>query len=332
MTTTQQLPRSEVKFAPRRVGHGNFFVSDLERSMTYYEHVLGLQEVFREPAIVAGFLSNGNSHHDVGLIEIPKETLIGRDGQVQVMAKADRRPGLNHIGWEMETEAHLVEAYKRAVEAGVEVHRTVDHLISHSVYLWDPEGNYHEFYADAEEDWRAVYERNTGALITGNWDPTASAPSERPKYNPDPTYQNVPGAPLRPIRAARVSMLVADLEAMTRFYTDVIGLQVAADQSGDGFVILSGALGYWDVGLFAAGAQTRGMHHFGFELADAAELETATERLRSAGADVVGEFSHPTKRSVAVRDPDGILLEFYVEESREAAQLDAPLEPAPFTI
>jgi catechol 2,3-dioxygenase len=300
--------------------------------MTYYEQVLGLQEVFREPGIIAGFLSNGNSHHDVGLIQIPKETLTGRDGQVQVLAKKDRKPGLNHIGWEMETEAELVEAFRRATAAGVEVHRTVDHLISHSVYLWDPEGNYHEFYADAEEDWQAVYEQNEGALITGQWDPTASAPSDRPKYNPDPTYVNVPGAPLRPIRAARVSVLVDDLEEMTRFYTDVIGLDVAADRSGEGFVILTGALGYWDVGLFQAGSDTRGMHHFGFQLADDAELETATERLRSAGADVQGEFSHPTKRSVAVRDPDGILLEFYVEQSRDPAQVGAPLDPAPFTV
>jgi catechol 2,3-dioxygenase len=331
MGVTQQLPRSEVKFAPRRVGHGNFFVGELERSMGYYEQVLGLQVVFREPGINAGFLSNGNSHHDVGLIQVPTETLVGRDGNVQVTADPKRRPGLNHIGWEMETEAALVDAYRRAVAAGVDVHRTVDHQISHSVYLWDPEGYYHEFYADAEHDWREVYERNENALITGKWDPTASEPSQEPKYNASPTYQNVPGAPLRPIRAARVSLLVADLAAMTRFYTEVIGLDVAADRSADGFVILSGTVGYWDVGLFRSDAASR-MHHLGFELADDAELGTATDRLRAAGADVVGEFEHATKSSVAVRDPDGIMLEFYVEHSRDPAQLATPLDQAPFTI
>jgi catechol 2,3-dioxygenase len=332
MASTQETSRKAVRFAPRRVGHGNFFVSDLERSMTYYEQVLGLQVVFREPGIRAGFLSNGNSHHDVGLIEIPTETLVGRDGNVQVTADPKRRPGLNHIGWEMETEAQLVEAFKRAVDAGVEVHRTVDHQISHSVYLWDPEGNYHEFYADAEHDWQAVYERNENALITGNWDPTAVDPSPEPKYNPDPTYKNVPGAPLRPIRAARVSVLVDDLEAMTAFYTGVVGLDVVADHTEQGYVVLAGALGYWDVGLFTAAGARHGMHHFGFQLADDEELETASERLQSAGADVQGAFRHPTKRSVAVRDPDGILLEFYVEESRNAPDLATPVDPAPFTV
>jgi catechol 2,3-dioxygenase len=327
-STQQQTLRNAVRFAPRRVGHGNFFVSDLERSMTYYEQVLGLQVVFREPGIGAGFLSNGNSHHDVGLIQIPTETLVGRDGNVQVTADPKRRPGLNHIGWEMETEAQLVAAYTRAVDAGVEVHRTVDHQISHSVYLWDPEGNYHEFYADAEHDWQAVYERNENSLITGSWDPTASEPSSEAKYNPDPTYKNVPGAPLRPIRAARVSLQVRDLELMTRFYTEVVGLDVVAQHPG--YAILAGAVGYWDVGLFAA--ETAGMHHFGFQLADDEELETASDRLRAAGADVQGAFTHPTKRSVAVRDPDGILLEFYVEVDRDAAELAQPLDPAAFTV
>ena len=332
MATTEQLARSEVRFAPRRVAHGNFFVSDLEGSMAYYEKVLGLQEVFREPGIGAGFMSNGNSHHDVGLIQIPKQDLRGRDGQLQVPAKEDRRPGLNHIGWEMETEAELVAAYERAVAAGIELHRTVDHLIAHSVYLFDPEGYYHEFYSDTEDDWHSIYDEHKGELITGNWNPTASEPARKPNYDPNPTYKNVPGAPLRPIRAARVSLLVSDLRLMTEFYTNVLGLDVVAERTDRGYVVLSGALGYWDVGLFQAEDGQHGMHHFGFELADVEELAEATDRLRAAGADVQGEFEHPTKRSVAVRDRDGIPLEFYVELSRDPSALDSPMNPMPYLV
>jgi hypothetical protein len=33
-----------------------------------------------------------------------------------------------------------------------------------------------------------------------------------------------------------------------------------------------------------------------------------------------------------VRDPDGLVLEFYVEKSRDPSELAAPLDPAPFTV
>lgn len=175
-------PRSlqDVQFKPRRIGHGNFFVSDLERSMEYYENVFGLQVVFREPGIGAGFLSNGNSHHDIGLIELPKQTLIGRDGQVQVPVDKKRKPGLNHIGLEMESEAHLVAAYERAVAAGAPVHRTVDHTIAYSVYMFDPDGYYLEFYADSQDDWRVIMEEKSEQLLTGNWTPDPRSPRTSP--------------------------------------------------------------------------------------------------------------------------------------------------------
>ena len=70
-----------VRFGPRRLAHGNFFVRDVETSLDFYQRVCGLTLVFREPGIQAIFLSNGNSHHDVALMGISTEARIGRDGQ-----------------------------------------------------------------------------------------------------------------------------------------------------------------------------------------------------------------------------------------------------------
>jgi catechol-2,3-dioxygenase len=76
---------SEVRFQPRRLGHVNLYVSQLERSIAYYEKVCGIELVRIEAAIRAGFHSNGNTHHDIGLIEISKgEARLGRDGKVQI--------------------------------------------------------------------------------------------------------------------------------------------------------------------------------------------------------------------------------------------------------
>lgn len=335
-TTNTTIDRTAVRFAPRRIGHGNFFVSDLARSMEYYEQVFGLQVVFRESEIGAGFLSNGNSHHDVGLIEIPKTTLVGRDGQVQVPVDDARKAGLNHIGFEMESEAQLVAAYERAKAAGVEVHRTVDHTIARSVYMFDPDGYYLEFYADSQDDWRAVMEgKDEQELLTGSWTPDMGTASPDSKYVVDPKFETVDGAPLQPRRAARISLLVADLAASVDFYTNVIGLTVVASSDGDdGFAVLAGTVGAWDLGLFQAapGQSVPQMHHFGFELSDTVELDGVVSRLQDAGATVEHRVDHPTKTSVSVKDPDGILFEFFVERSYDPQDLAATVSPLPYLI
>ena len=71
------MGNSSVMFSPRRLGHANLFVGELERSSDFYTNVCGLTEVFREPPIKAIFLSNGSSHHDVALIEVSKRARKG---------------------------------------------------------------------------------------------------------------------------------------------------------------------------------------------------------------------------------------------------------------
>ena len=69
------------RFRPRRLGHVNLWVSDLERSIRFYEDVCGIELVRRERDILIAFHSNGNSHHDIGIIEISRgKDRYGRDG------------------------------------------------------------------------------------------------------------------------------------------------------------------------------------------------------------------------------------------------------------
>ena len=154
-----------VEFKPRRLGHINLTVSDLDRSMEFYCNVLGIEEVRREPDIKAGFLSNGNTHHDVALIE------------VGVLAD---KPGLNHLGWELENQVEQAEAYKRAQQAGIKIDYTAYHQISYGVYLSDPEGNGHEFYADALQDWRIVMRPDRFDMMTSEWSPGEPTPDPEP--------------------------------------------------------------------------------------------------------------------------------------------------------
>ena len=50
---------------------------------------------------------------------------------------------------------------------------TVDHQVAHSVYMFDPDGNYNEFYCDTVRDWRKVL-HGAMDLITSHWDPLSA--------------------------------------------------------------------------------------------------------------------------------------------------------------
>jgi catechol 2,3-dioxygenase len=301
-----------IRFGPRRLAHGKFFVRDVETSLDFYQRVCGLTLVFREPGIQAVFLSNGNSHHDVALMGISTEARIGRDGQVQVPRGRGTAPGLNHLGFEMATEAQLVAAYHRAVAAGLPLHRTADHQIAHSVYLFDPEGNYLELYADATDDWRGIYRAVGDQLLTGVWDPDAAPPNPEPLFDPDPSYARVEEAVLHPIRTSRATFAARDLPRAISFYTEVVGLLLRRGAAEQGYAVLGGELGGPDIGLIAAGGDIApGLHHFGLQLGED-ELAAARERLAAHGVTPVLEIDSAAKRSIVLTDPDGIRLEFFV--------------------
>src|ERR1039458_9316337 len=224
-TMSDTTSANSVRFSPRRLAHVNLFVTELQRSRRFYTEICGLDIVFDEPGIMTVFLSNGSSHHDLALMEVSTEARVGRDGHVQVPQGRGRTSGLNHLGFEMETEARLVEAIQRARMARFNLHRTVDHQISHSAYFFDPDGNYIEMYADATRDWRGVYRNSANQLISGSWDPDAVLPTTEILYEPNPNVTVVADAALHPVRTARATFIVKDLPRSVAFYRDVVGLE-----------------------------------------------------------------------------------------------------------
>jgi catechol 2,3-dioxygenase len=319
------MGRAVTGFGPRRLAHVNLFASDLDRSTAFYTEVCGLDVVFEEPGISAVFLSNGTSHHDLALMEITEGERIGRDGNVQVSRGRGREAGLNHLGFEMASEAALVDGIHDVRKQGIRLHRTVDHQISHSAYLFDPDGTYLEFYADSTDDWRVTYAENAGQLITGVWDPDATTADERARYAPAPTITVVSEAALQPVRTARASLVVADLPAALAFYTGALGLTVL--RAGPFGAVLGGALGLPDVTLLQG--TDVGLAHFGLELRDPDELAAGLARVRAAGVPVLHEEDSPYKRSLVLTDPDGIRVEFLVPGEGSPAD---PAATTPFAV
>ena len=317
-------------FCPRRIGHANLFVGELERSIQFYNKICGFELVFREPHFTMGFLSNGNTHHDLGLVQATDKQLIGRGGHVQVRAGKGVKSGLNHFGWEMENERLLVEAYKRARESNVEIVRTSDHQISHSVYVRDPDGNMHEFYADEMKDWRELFDGTSGPAVTSEWDPTSAESHIDPRYPLRHEVGRVDDARIHSIRFSHAVLMTRNHARMVQFFKDVAGLRTVYE-SADGAVVCfgSGNSAYaFDVALFRQepGASNT-VHQYSFQVAGEAEIESAEAALADAGIEIEMRIDNDRKRSLFIDDPDGMRCEFYAARDAGLHNMGADLTP-----
>ena len=130
-----------------KVGHVVLKVSDLDLALSFYVGVLGLHEVARRDFGEGpmAFLSTGNSHHDIALVEV-------REG-----AGATASRGLHHVALKVgDSLATLTNVQKHLVENGVTVHMVLDHRVSQGIYVTDPDGNLLELYVDADAaTWRS---------------------------------------------------------------------------------------------------------------------------------------------------------------------------------
>jgi catechol 2,3-dioxygenase len=132
---------SSVSITVSKVGHLVLRVRDLPRSLAFYE-VLGLREVARRDFGEGpmAFLSTGNAHHDLALVE----------------ADGPRGAALHHFALKVgDSTAELVQVRAELDAAGLVVHMALDHKVSQGLYITDPDGNLIELYVDSREDaWR----------------------------------------------------------------------------------------------------------------------------------------------------------------------------------
>jgi catechol-2,3-dioxygenase len=130
----------------KELGHIVLYVRDLERSRAFYGDVLGWREVARMGSQGAVF-SSGRTHHELLLLEVgPDATPIPQG----------RRVGMYHFGLKVgTTDEELREAFESLVRAGATVVGSADHIVTHSLYIEDPDGNEIELYIDVQpEVWR----------------------------------------------------------------------------------------------------------------------------------------------------------------------------------
>lgn len=128
-----------------KIGHVHLKVSSLKKSEEFYTDVFGLKVSERVADYL--FLTFGNEHHDLALQEI----------------KNARKPlpdmtGLYHFAIELKSLKQLADIYFKLKNQGIPF-TPIDHGISKTIYLSDPDGNGIELYVDTRHErkkWKGI--------------------------------------------------------------------------------------------------------------------------------------------------------------------------------
>ena len=119
----------------KRVGHVVLGVRDPQKSIKFYTEALGMELVNVLEEMQMAFLSFGERDHDIAVIKVPDDQPVGSSG-------------LAHTALEIEGgQEQLRELYEKLKSYGAKVEFTADHVLTKSVYFFDPDGNRLEIFS-----------------------------------------------------------------------------------------------------------------------------------------------------------------------------------------
>ena len=276
-----------------RLGPVHLTVTDLERSIRFYEQAIGLR-VGRQEA---------------GQVE------LGAGGEKLLVLherpgarRAPRRAGLYHLALLLPTREELAHALRRLLEGRWPLQGAADHGVSEALYLADPDGNGIELYRDRpREQWPrrdGRLEMVTAALnLDGLLGDAAGEAAPRARAAPGTVV-------------GHVHLHVGDLEAAVAFYRDAVGFELmqrfgasAAFLSAGGYHHHLGLNTWAGTGIPPAPPDAIGLRHWTVVLADEGARAALGERLTGAGAE-----PRELAGGLLARDPAGNAVLFTVTD------------------
>src|SRR3954447_24442396 len=279
-TTAPRLP------ATLRVGAVHLTVTDLDRSVAWYQRALGLL-VHR---------------HEAGSAELGDGTVttvvLVEDARAR---PAGRHAGLYHYALLFPTREELARAAVRLSATNTPIQGASDHGTHEAIYLPDPDGNGIELAADRPRDrWPTPEEEFSGAGPR----PLDFASLLATVEGETPAAQVREG-----LRTGHVHLHVGDIDRGLAFYRDLLSFEVWFVMPSAAFVAAGGYhhhLGFniWrGPGVGPAPEHTAGLRHWTIELQSGSEVAAVGARLDAAGIATTG-----VPGGFEVRDPWDIAL------------------------
>jgi catechol 2,3-dioxygenase len=247
-------------------------VSDLDRSLAYWQDVVGLRVLSRE---------NGTA--ELGVDE-PLVRFVEEPGATS----AQGYTGLFHVALLVPDRASLGRFLAHAVRERIELTGLSDHVVSEAIYLRDPDYHGIEIYADRP---RETYEGRVAQTMTTIPLDTDSLLAEAG----DADFDGLPEG----TTVGHVHLTVDDVDEMVGFYHDKLGMGVTAHRPGGMAAFLSAGGYHHHVG--GNTWETRGAEHapegtarllrFTIVLPDDDEVQRVAERI--GGTEVSDPAGNP---------------------------------------
>ena len=154
---------TETPVTPAKFAHFVLRVRDIEKSLDWYQQVLGMSIV--HDAGNLAFLTYDDEHHRLALAKTPVETETVRGS-----------PGLDHVAYTLATLGELLGTYGRLKALDIKPVWPINHGLTTSLYYADPDGNRVEFQVenfDTTEELNAFMRSSAFAEnpIGGEFDP-----------------------------------------------------------------------------------------------------------------------------------------------------------------
>ncbi len=277
------MSTSAVSIHPEtNIGYVHLIVPNMERSLAFYQGVLGFHLHRREGD--TAYLGAGDQ--DLLLLtERPDAPHRGR-----------RTTGLYHFAILVPSRADLARQLAHMVEMGYPLGGASDHLVSEALYLSDPDGNGIEIYRDRPRD---AWPRQQGRVTMG------LEPLDVDKLLAEGQKSDHPWEGLAPgTIIGHMHLQVADIAQAEAFYHDVLGFDIIMSDASALFVSAGGYHHHLGLNTWASrGASppalgALGLHTFVVRLPHKAELARVISRLQEKGIPF-----EETSDGVLVRDP-----------------------------
>jgi catechol 2,3-dioxygenase len=250
-----------------RLGRVKLQVSDLARSLDWYQRVLGFRVLASSPG-AATLATHGDDAALVELREQPGATPVPRRGRLGLYHFALLLPDRASLG---RFVAHLAEIGERAGAS--------DHLVSEALYLQDPDNLGIEVYADRP---RSAWSYDGPQLVM------ATEPLDLAELVRAAGGERWAGMPAGTVMG-HVHLHVGDLERASDFYHQSLGLdRVVWSYPGALFLSAGGyhhhlGLNTWAAGAAPAGPDDARLLEWEMALPAAADVADALASLAQAG-------------------------------------------------
>ncbi|MBT2679925.1 VOC family protein [Bacillus sp. ISL-35] len=255
------------------VGRVDLKVQDLERSVAFYQNVIGFK-VFEKTERSAKFTADG------------RNVLLSVEQPEDVVPKQRRTTGLYHFAILLPRRADLANILKHFVQARFPLQGASDHLVSEALYLADPDGNGIEIYIDRPASgW--TWNESQVVMTTDPLD--AESLLEEDKGG---SWNGLPAGTVM----GHIHLHVSELAKTEDFYTKGLGFDVVSRYGPQALFISTGkyhhhiGLNTWNgVGAPKPAENSVGLGSFSLVLPDEESVKETIARLSSIGASVTEE-------------------------------------------